>query len=250
MWASWRARSRAAAGVPIVVLLSWDASVISMSALTHELGHAMHMYSTWRDQLPIYDDVVDYLSETASTFHQALLRAHLLRTSSDPALRRAVLSEALTYYERYLLIMPLLARFEMEGHQRSEQGQSLGVRWLSARMLELLREAYGPAVTLDDTDAARAGLLWAQMPHLYLNFYTHQYTLGLASANLLADAVLREGEPAAARYRRLISLGSSVYPLDALAEADVDLTTPEPLERAFATLASLLDELEAAIEAG
>ena len=127
------------------VLLSWDASVISMSALAHELGHAMHMYSTWRDQLPVYDDVVDYLSETASTFHQALLRAHLLRTSSDPALRRAVLSEALTYYERYLLIMPLLARFEMEGHQRSEQGQSLGVRWLSARMLELLRAAYGPA---------------------------------------------------------------------------------------------------------
>jgi oligoendopeptidase F len=229
------------------VLLSWDASVISMSALAHELGHAMHMYSTWRDQLPIYDDVVDYVAETASTFHQALLRAQLLRTSSDVALRRAVLSEALTYYERYLLIMPLLARLEMEGHQRIEQGQSLGARWLSARTQELLREAYGPAVTLDDTDATRAGLLWAQMPHLYLNFYTHQYTLGLASANLLADAVLREGEPAAARYRRLISLGSSAYPLDALVEAGVDLTTPEPLERAFATLAALLDELETVV---
>ncbi len=111
-------------------------------------------------------------------------------------------------------------------------------------MLELFREAYGPAVTLDDE---REGLVWAQMPHLHLNFYVYQYTLGLASANLLADAVLREGEPAAARYRRLISLGSSVYPLDALAEAGVDLTTPEPLERAFATLEGLLDALEAVV---
>jgi oligoendopeptidase F len=227
------------------VLLSWDSSVISMSALAHELGHAMYMYYTWRDQLPLYDDVVDYLSETASTFHQALLRAHILRTSTDAALRRAILSEALTYYERYLFIMPLLARFEMEGHQRIEQDQSLGARWLTARMLELFREAYGPAVTLDDE---REGLVWAQMPHLHLNFYVYQYTLGLASANLLADAVLREGEPAAARYRRLISLGSSVYPLDALAEAGADLTTPEPLERAFATLAGLLDELEAVVD--
>jgi oligoendopeptidase F len=229
------------------VLLSWDTSVISMSALAHELGHAMHMYYTWRAQLPLYDEVVDYLSETASTFHQALLRAHILRTSTDAALRRAILSEALTYYERYLLIMPLLARFEMDGHQRIEQGQSLGARWLTARMLDLFREAYGPAVTLDDE---REGLVWAQMPHLHLNFYVYQYTLGLASANLLADAVLREGEPAAARYRRLISLGSSVYPLDALTEAGVDLTTPEPLERAFATLAGLLDELEALVSEG
>jgi oligoendopeptidase F len=229
------------------VLLSWDASVISMSALAHELGHAMHMYYTWRTQLPLDDEVVDYLSETASTFHQALLRAHILRASTDAALRRAILSEALTYYERYLLIMPLLARFEMEGHHRIEQGQSLGARWLTARMLELFREAYGPAVTLDDE---REGLVWAQMPHLHLNFYVYQYTLGLASANLLADAVLREGEPAAARYRRLISLGSSVYPLDALSEAGVDLTTPEPLERTFATLAALLDELEALVSEG
>src|SRR6185312_5421775 len=156
-------------------------------------------------------------------------------------------SEALTYYERYLLIMPLLARFEMEGHQRIEQGQSLGARWLTARMLELFREAYGPAVTLDHE---REGLVWAQMPHLHLNFYVYQYTLGLASANLLADAVMHEGEPAAARYRRLISLGSSVYPLDALAEAGADLNTPEPLERAFATLAAMLDELDALVDQG
>jgi oligoendopeptidase F len=204
------------------------------------------MYYTWRNQLPVYDDVADYLSETASTFHQALLRAHLLRTSTNPMMRRAVLSEALTYYERYLLIMPMLARFEMEAHRRIERGQSLGVGWLTSRMLELFREAYGPAVTLDDE---REGLVWAQMPHLYLNFYVYQYTLGLASANLLADAVLREGEPAAARYHRLISLGSSVAPLDALAEAGADLTTPEPLERAFATLAAMLDELQALIDA-
>ncbi len=83
------------------VLLSWDSSVISMSALAHELGHAMHMYYTWRGQLPLYDEVADYLSETASTFHQALLRAHDLgyldgcRAAPRDTLRGAHLLRAL-----------------------------------------------------------------------------------------------------------------------------------------------------------
>lgn len=120
-----------------------------------------------------------------------------------------------------------------------------------ARCFAYLRAAASPATlsrSRSDFCNAREGLVWAQFPHLYLNFYTYQYTLGLASANLLADAVLREGEPAAALYRRLIRRGSSVYPLDALSEAGVDLTTPAPVERAFATLEGLLDELEAVVD--
>jgi oligoendopeptidase F len=40
--------------------------------------------------------------------------------------------------------------------------------WLDERTLELLTEAYGPAVKLD---LARDGIHWAQFSHLYLNFW-------------------------------------------------------------------------------
>ncbi len=38
--------------------------------------------------------------------------------------------------------------------------------------------------------------------------------------------------------------GNSVYPLDALRRAGVDLTTPAPVEAAFAVLAGLVERRE------
>lgn len=42
----------------------------------------------------------------------------------------------------------------------------------------------------------------------------------------------------------MLRAGDSVYPLDALREAGVDLTSSEPLESALASLSDLLDQLE------
>lgn len=142
--------------------------------------------------------------------------------------------------------MPLLAQLEMEGHERIERGTGMSASWLSQRMLALLGDAYGPAVALDQ---ARDGILWAQFSHLYLNFYTYQYALGIAAATALADSVLRESSPAAARYIEFLKAGDSIDPLDVWRLAGVDMASPEPLERAYAALAGMIDRLEAIIHA-
>ena len=46
----------------------------------------------------------------------------------------------------------------------------------------------------------------------------------------------------------MLRAGGSVYPLDALKMAGVDLTTPEPVRETFAVLAGLIDRLEQLIE--
>jgi oligoendopeptidase F len=242
------AEQSGAYGLHPFVLITYADDLLSVSVLAHELGHAMHSYYCDRAQPPAYDSghFADYLSETASTFGQALLRAYLLQANAgDPLWQLEVLDEAFTYFHRYLLQMPLLARLEMEGHQRIERGQGMSADWLSERTLELFSEGYGPAVTLDP---ARDGILWAQFPHLYLNFYTYQYALGIAAATALAEAVGRDGEPAAARYRTFLSAGDSIFPLDAWRLAGVDMASPEPLERVYAVLAEMVDRLEAAID--
>lgn len=129
----------------------------------------------------------------------------------------------------------------MDAHERVERGEGLSADWISGRILELFQLGYGNTVTLDER---RDGMWWVQFPHLFLNFYTHTYTLGLAAATALAGAVAAEGAPAAERYIQMLRAGDSVYPLDALREAGVDLTSPEPLESAFASLGDLLDQLE------
>jgi oligoendopeptidase F len=252
-WVDWAANvgkaggaeQSGAYGLHPFVLTTYDSNLPSVSVLAHELGHAMHTYYCDSVQPPVYDSghIADYLSETASTFSQALLRAHLLRThAGDSGIQLEVLDEAFTYFHRYLLLMPLLARLEVEGHERIEHGNGISADWLSARTLELLSEAYGPAVALDP---AHDGILWAQMPHLYLNFYTYQYALGIAAATALADQLLRQGKPAAAHYIDFLKVGDSINPLDAWRLAGVDMASPTPVEQAYGVLEEMIDTLEA-----
>jgi oligoendopeptidase F len=46
------------------------------------------------------------------------------------------------------------------------------------------------------------------------------------------------------RYLTFLSAGNSVYPLDALKAAGVDLTKSDPVEKAFNYLGSIVDRLE------
>jgi oligoendopeptidase F len=53
------------------------------------------------------------------------------------------------------------------------------------------------------------------------------------------------GAPGAAdQYLAFLSAGGSRYPLDALQRAGVDLSSPEPVETAFALLADYVTRLE------
>jgi oligoendopeptidase F len=82
---------------------------------------------------------------------------------------------------------------------------------------------------------------------MYSNFYVYQYATGISAAHALAEQVL-SGDPAAAeRYLAFLKAGGSLYPLDALTLAGVDMTSPAPVERAFATLTRLVDRLEALV---
>ncbi len=77
-----------------------------------------------------------------------------------------------------------------------------------------------------------------------MNFYTHTYALGIAAATALAQGILDDGAPAAARYVDFLRAGDSVYPLDALRIAGIDMASAEPVERAFAVLEQMIDRLD------
>jgi oligoendopeptidase F len=56
--------------------------------------------------------------------------------------------------------------------------------------------------------------------------------------------VFEEGKSAAEDYLDFLRAGSSLYPIDALKEAGVDLTSPEPVKIAFKFLSDTVDRLE------
>lgn len=225
------------------IFMSYTDDLFSLSTLAHELGHSLHSYFTWKTQPFVYARYSLFVAEVASNFNQALVRAHLLETSDEPAFQIAVLEEAMSNFHRYFFIMPTLARFELAIHERVERGEALTADTLIGLMTDLFAEGYGDEVEID---RERIGITWAQFPnHLYANFYVYQYTTGIAAAHALANRILNDEPGAAEAYLDFLKAGGSRYPLDALKMAGVDMRTPEAVEETFAVLADYVDRLEA-----
>jgi oligoendopeptidase F len=217
-----------------------------LSTLAHELGHSMHSYHAWQSQPLVYSDYSLFAAEVASNFNQALVRAHLLATKPDRNFQIQIIEEAMANFHRYFFIMPTLARFELELHERVERGEGVTADDMIALMTELFREGYAGEM---DIDAERVGITWAQFSHLYADYYVFQYATGISAAHALARPIL-EGKPGAAEaYLDFLRAGGSRYPLDALKDAGVDLTTPQPVEETFAVLAQLVERLEQLVKA-
>jgi oligoendopeptidase F len=228
------------------IFMSYNDDIYSMSTLAHELGHSMHSYHTRGTQPYVYSNYGLFQAEVASNMHQALTRRHLLATQSDPALQVAVIEEAMSNFYRYFFIMPSLARLELDMHEQAERGNAITADYLNDLMAELLTEVYGDEVDVSERDRERVGSTWAQFhTHLYSNFYVYQYATGIAAADHLVGRVAAGDRQAVDSYLKFLKSGGSMYPLEGLRMAGVDMTSPEPVEAAFATLASMVDRLEA-----
>ena len=223
------------------IVMSYTDEIFSLSTLAHELGHSMHSYLTWKHQPVIYSDYSLFVAEVASNFHQAMVRAYLLEKEQDPLFQIGLIEEAMANFYRYFLIMPTLARFELETHQRVERGEGLSADGMNDLMADLLQEAFGDTVQVD---RQKVGITWATFGHLYADYYVFQYATGISGAHALSRRILDDEPGAVEDYLSFLKAGGSMYPLDALKMAGVDLTSPKPVEETFDVLSRMVDRLE------
>lgn len=230
-----------APGTHPFIMMSYTDEIFSLSTLAHELGHSMHSYLTWKHQPLVYADYSLFLAEVASNFHQAMVRAHLLRTNTDRDFQISLIEEAMANFYRYFFIMPTLARFELETHTRVEKGQPLTAEIMMNLMADLFAEGYGNSVHVD---RERVGMTWAYFQHLFSDYYVYAYATGISGAHALSARILN-GEPNAVEdYLGFLKSGSSAAPVEVLKRAGVDLTTPEPVEATFRVMSDYIDRLE------
>jgi oligoendopeptidase F len=231
-----------ASGTHPFIMMSYTDEVGSMSTLAHELGHSMHSYLTWKNQPLAYSDYSLFVAEVASNFNQAMMRGHLLKTITDKNFLISLIEEAVGgNFFRYFFQMPTLARFELETHQRIERGESLTADSMQELMADLFTEGFGPKVKVD---RPRVGMVWSTFGHLFSDYYVYAYATGISGAHALSGRILR-GEPHAVEdYLGFLKSGSSVYPLDVLKKAGVNLTTPKAVEETFSVMEGYINRLE------
>ena len=224
-------------GVHPYVLLNHAGKYDDAFTLAHELGHAMHSWFSSQAQTYANHDYAIFVAEVASTVNEVLLTRHLLKGETDPKKRAYILNHLLEGFRTTVFRQTLFAEFEKRTHEMYEAGQPLTAESLTALYHEL-NAAYYPGVeSTPETDAE-----WARIPHFYNAFYVYQYATGFCSAVAIADSILNDG--GAEAYLKFLSTGSSMYPIDELKIAGVDLTSPEPIEHAMKVFAETLDELE------
>jgi len=226
------------------IMLSYDGSLSEVSTLAHELGHSMHSHLTNENQSYSDSHYSMFVAEVASNFNQAMVRDHLFSSNKDRDFQLAVIQEAMDNIHRYFFIMPTLARFEFETYRRLEAGEPVNADILQDIMSGFFAEGYGD--TLKD-DKERTSITWATFGHLYEPFYTFQYATGISAAHALCSGIMNNEEGAVDNYLKFLSLGNSVYPLEALSAGGVDMLSSAPVDAGFKVLKLLIDRLESLI---
>ena len=223
------------------VLLNYADNLDSVFTLAHEMGHALHSWYSNHTQPTVYSNYKIFVAEVASTCNEALLMQHLLNTTTDKLERMYLIDRAMNDFRTTLYRQTMFAEFEMRANEMAECGQALTAASLSKLHYELNELYYGKDVELDQQIAVE----WARIPHFYYNFYVYQYATGYSAAMALSARILSEGESAVKDYIRFLSGGSSADPISLLKLAGVDMSTPEPIEKALQVFRGYIEELEA-----
>jgi len=224
------------------IMMNYADSVDSMSTLAHELGHSMHSFLSWKHQPFLYTDYSLFVAEVASNFHQAMMRGHLLKSNVDKKMKFSLIEEAVGgNLFRYFFIMPTLARFELETHQRAERGEPLTADSMIDLMADLFAEGFGPNF---DMDRERVGMTWATFGHLFADYYVYAYATGISGAHAAAGRILRGEANAVEDYLGFLKSGSSDYSLNVLKKAGIDLTTSQAVEETFAVMEDYINQME------
>jgi oligoendopeptidase F len=109
-------------------------------------------------------------------------------------------------------------------------------------MADLFSEGFGGHMNLD---RQRVGMTWGTFTtHLYIDYYSFQYAIGISAANAIAKRILSGVPNAAQDHINFLKAGSSKPPLEVFKIAGVDMTSPDPIEDAFQVLEDYIDRLE------
>lgn len=234
------AYSWGAYGTHPYVLLNHQNNLNSVFTLAHEMGHALHSYYSDKNQPYIYAGYKIFVAEVASTCNEALLIHHLIEKTEDKQEKAYLINYFLDQFKSTLYRQTMFAEFEKATHKVVGEGGTLNAETLCNVYYNLNKTYFGDGMVIDDDIAYE----WARIPHFYTSFYVYQYATGFSAAIAISSKILNGEKDAVENYKKFLSGGSSMDPIDLLKLCGVDMTKPEPVDEALKVFGSYLDKLE------
>lgn len=135
----------------------------------------------------------------------------------------------MTLFKGTIYRQTMFAEFEKILYEDAEQDIPLTSDYISDKYYELNKKYFGDNVIIDEEIKYE----WCKIPHFYYNFYVYKYATGLAAACKIASDILSNKANAVENYKKFLSCGTTLNPIDSLKLAGVDLTDKKVIESAL-----------------
>ena len=132
----------------------------------------------------------------------------------------------------------MFAVFEKKAHEMCENDEILTSENLCSMYYDLNKKYFGDDVVVDE----QIKYEWARIPHFYYNFYVYKYATGISAACYIVNNILSGDKLALENYKKFLSLGGSMKPVDELKVAGVDMNDKEVVNSAIKMFDETLDD--------
>ena len=233
--------SGAYTSMPYILTNYKDDILDSVFTLIHEGGHSMHSYYSARNNPFMHYEYSIFEAEVASTFNEELLSRYLIASSSDERMKAYLIASRLDDIVATLFRQTMFAEFEKKVHAEVENGGVATFDYLRKTYRSLLEAYFGPDVEFEEY----SDLECFRIPHFYNAFYVYKYSTGICAAIALVNRVLEGGEKERREeYLSFLKRGGSMYPIENLKAAGVDMSGKESVKSAVGYFSRLLCQLE------
>ena len=225
----------------IIVLGNYNDDFDSVSAIAHELGHALHSYYSKKNNRPHLSEYSIFVAEIASLTNEVLLSNYVINNSNDKKMKLYVLNnliEVLT--SNFFGTLSLGSIFEKEVHDKVFNGETLGEEDFNYIYENIVNKYHGNLV--NHSEYSKYG--WCRIPHFYSPFYYYKYSIGAIGACYVSNKILSGDTEFLNKYINFLKLGGSMMPLDELKTIGLDLTDEIVLEGAVKYINKLIDEFK------
>jgi oligoendopeptidase F len=222
------------------VLLNYQDTFEDVSTLAHELGHATQSWFAKENQPPVYAGYPMFTAEVASTAAEIVFKQSMLDRTKDPKERAFLINHMLEDMRATIFRQTQFAEFDLAAHKLAEKGEPITAETLMKICHEQYVRYYGPDFAIDpelDVECLR-------IPHYYRGYYVYRYADSYCAAAAIANRIIKQEPGARDQWMKFLKIGNSMYAIDMLKVAGVDMTTPQPIENAMDLFERLLKELE------
>jgi oligoendopeptidase F len=222
------------------VLLNYQGKPRDVMILAHELGHGVHQVLAAPNGALMAPTPLT-LAETASVFGEMLTFKAILKATTDPVQKKALIASKVEDMINTVVRQVAFYSFERKIHSARRDGE-LTADAISEAWMSVQAESLGPAIELKPGYET----FWAYIPHfIHSPFYVYAYAFGDCLVNSLYAVYEKADAGFAERYLAMLAAGGTRHHADLLAPFGLDARDPAFWQGGLGVIARLIDELEA-----